>query len=214
MLRRDLGELYTEVAVLRGDVAGFRAREGGGGGRVGGAGGGQDGRVGGVGRGRDGRDGGSWGGGAGGGQDDREGGGRDMGAGGRDGSAGGVTEEEAEGTPEVVVEGDERAAEDKRTPEMTDDDVVFVSEGAMEVPKGKKRANDAPELMVGHLYHHHLQTTNEKRPKTLARQHIGLDRRKKKIISKTSSSLHNDTIAAIQVVVSTIASIIAMVFHV
>ncbi|CAA3016559.1 Hypothetical predicted protein [Olea europaea subsp. europaea] len=60
----------------------------------------------------------------------------------------GVTEEVAEGTPEVVIEGDEGVAEDKRTLEMTDDDVVFVSEGATEVPKGKKRANDAPELMV------------------------------------------------------------------
>ncbi|CAA2996315.1 Hypothetical predicted protein [Olea europaea subsp. europaea] len=57
----------------------------------------------------------------------------------------GVTEEVAKGTPAVIVEG---VAEDKRTPEMTDDDIVFVSERATEVPKGKKRANDAPELMV------------------------------------------------------------------
>ncbi|CAA3018510.1 Hypothetical predicted protein [Olea europaea subsp. europaea] len=63
----------------------------------------------------------------------------------------GVTEEVAEGTPEVVVEGDEGVAEDERTLEMTDDDVIFVSEGATEVPKGKKRANDAPELMVAML---------------------------------------------------------------
>ncbi|XP_022866561.1 uncharacterized protein LOC111386332 isoform X2 [Olea europaea var. sylvestris] len=61
----------------------------------------------------------------------------------------GGTEEAAERTLEVVIEGDEGVAEEKRNPEMTDDDVVFVSEGAMEVPKGKRRANDAPALMVG-----------------------------------------------------------------
>ncbi|CAA3033786.1 Hypothetical predicted protein [Olea europaea subsp. europaea] len=44
----------------------------------------------------------------------------------------GVTEEVAEGTPEVVVEGDEGVAEDERMPEMMDDDIVFLSEGATE----------------------------------------------------------------------------------
>ncbi|CAA3021169.1 Hypothetical predicted protein [Olea europaea subsp. europaea] len=63
----------------------------------------------------------------------------------------GVIEEVAEESPEVVVEVDEGVAEDERMPEMTDDDVVFVSEGATKVPKGKKRANDALELMVGDL---------------------------------------------------------------
>ncbi|CAA3028915.1 Hypothetical predicted protein [Olea europaea subsp. europaea] len=133
VLRRDLGELHTEVAALRGDVAGFRALEGRGGGRVGGAGGGRDG----------------WGGGAGGGRMIE---GVEGGTGVPEGETGmpeGVIEEIGEGTPEVVVEGDEGVAEDERTPKMMDDDVVFVSEGATEVPKGKKRANDAPELMVG-----------------------------------------------------------------
>ncbi|CAA2967701.1 Hypothetical predicted protein [Olea europaea subsp. europaea] len=142
VLRRDLGELHTEVAALRGDVAGFRGSVRGSVGETSvprdwwattvgideffdsvpepGREGGSGGRVGGVGRGRDGR-----GGGAGGGRDDKWGGGRDMGARGRDRSAGGVTE----GTLEVVVEG---VAEDERTPEMTDDDVAFVSEGVTE----------------------------------------------------------------------------------
>ncbi|CAA2966481.1 Hypothetical predicted protein [Olea europaea subsp. europaea] len=44
----------------------------------------------------------------------------------------GVTEEVAEGTPEVVVEGDEGVTEDERMLEMTDDDVVFMLEGATE----------------------------------------------------------------------------------
>ncbi|CAA2987073.1 Hypothetical predicted protein [Olea europaea subsp. europaea] len=44
----------------------------------------------------------------------------------------GVTEEVPEGTPKVVVKGDEWVAEDERMPEMTDDDVLFVSEGATE----------------------------------------------------------------------------------
>ncbi|CAA2969325.1 Hypothetical predicted protein [Olea europaea subsp. europaea] len=34
----------------------------------------------------------------------------------------GVAEEVAEGTSEVVVEGDDQVAEDERTPEMTDDE--------------------------------------------------------------------------------------------
>ncbi|CAA3025238.1 Hypothetical predicted protein [Olea europaea subsp. europaea] len=60
----------------------------------------------------------------------------------------GMTEEVAERTSEVIVEGDEGVTKDERTPEMTNDDVVFVSKGATEVSKCKKRANDAPKLMV------------------------------------------------------------------
>ncbi|CAA3002731.1 MRG1 isoform X1 [Olea europaea subsp. europaea] len=52
----------------------------------------------------------------------------------------GVTEEIAEGTLEVVVEG---VAEDERTPEMTNDDVVFVSEGATEDEPGSDGENSS-----------------------------------------------------------------------